>query len=92
MKQEDFLGGLGASIACIGVGITARFLGKEFTKDIPKSVVSYLKWWQIWTFGFGMLSLEKQGQGPEENFKVNDNTYKKGTTSPMVSTRNGLHF
>jgi hypothetical protein len=39
MQQEDFLGCLGAPIACIGVTRTAHLLGKDRKKDIPKSAV-----------------------------------------------------
>jgi hypothetical protein len=39
MQQEYFLGCLGASIACIGVGRIARLFGKDYTKDISETAV-----------------------------------------------------
>jgi hypothetical protein len=58
MQVEDFLGCLGASIACIEVGRTARLLGKDCTKDTVECAVSYFKRWQIRISGFGMHSSE----------------------------------
>jgi hypothetical protein len=58
LQLEDFLGCLGASIACIGVGRTGRLLGNDCIKDIPESAVWSLKRWQIETSRFGMLSSE----------------------------------
>jgi hypothetical protein len=57
MLLEDFLGCLGASIACISHGRTTNFHVNVCTKGIMDIAVWCLKLWQIMTSEFGILSL-----------------------------------
>jgi hypothetical protein len=55
MLLESFLGCSEASTACIGIGKIALLLGKEYTRGIKVSAMSFFRRWQTMISRFGML-------------------------------------
>jgi hypothetical protein len=62
MQQEGFLGYSEALTVCMGAGRIALLLGRESTRSILVSAVSFLRRWQTMSFGFSMYFLVWQEQ------------------------------